>query len=236
MGPENFAPYFSGLLPVLLKMSTDKKVTKSERAFAVGVLGDCMEPLQGQLQPFVDQVLKALTNAAEDEESDVRNNAMFGLGEMVVWGGEAIAPHCNQILSVISNLLSIEKTPRVIDKIVAAVARFIFIGFAGVPVAELVPVLMNHLPLREDMTEYERVFKALNVLYVAGDASIKENIGKILECALAANSDRKVDKETVLLIVNEMVKRISTDFPAEFQSVLAALPPPTATKLASLVA
>ena len=65
MGPENFAPYFSGLLPVLLKMSTDKKVTKSERAFAVGVLGDCMEPLQGQLQPFVDQVLKALTNAAE---------------------------------------------------------------------------------------------------------------------------------------------------------------------------
>ena len=36
------------------------------------------------------------------------------------------------------------------------------------PVSELVPVLMNHLPLREDMSEYERVFKALNVLYVAG--------------------------------------------------------------------
>ena len=65
MGPESFAPYFSGLLPVLIKMSTDKKVTKSERAFAVGVLGDCMEPLQAQLQPYVDQVLKALTIAAE---------------------------------------------------------------------------------------------------------------------------------------------------------------------------
>ena len=44
------------------------------------------------------------------------------------------------------------------------ISRFIYIGFAGVPVSELVPVLMNHLPLREDMTEYERVFKALNVL------------------------------------------------------------------------
>ena len=36
------------------------------------------------------------------------------------------------------------------------------------PVSELVPVLMNHLPLREDMDEYEVVFKALNVLYSAG--------------------------------------------------------------------
>ena len=41
-------------------------------------------------------------------------------------------------------------------------------GSSHVPVNDIVPVLMNNLPLKSDETEYENVFKALCKLYAAG--------------------------------------------------------------------
>ena len=46
--------------------------------------------------------------------------------------------------------------------------RFIVTGSASVPINEIVPVFMANLPLKEDMEEYEMVFKAFTVLYSAG--------------------------------------------------------------------
>ena len=59
----------------------------------------------------------------QDNESDLRNNGVYGLGELVLFGGDLIVPNYNQILSNISNLLNIETEPRVIDQIVGAVSR-----------------------------------------------------------------------------------------------------------------
>ena len=44
-------------------------------------------------------------------------------------------------------------------------------GNSNVPVNEIVPVMMNNLPLKDDVEEYENVFKALAVLYTAGNFS-----------------------------------------------------------------
>ncbi len=57
---------------------------------------------------------------------------------------------------------------QVIDQVVGAVSRFIMTGSSHVPVNDIVPVLMNNLPLKSDETEYENVFKALCKLYAVG--------------------------------------------------------------------
>ena len=41
----------------------------------------------------------------KDEEDDVRNNAIFGLGEMVAWGGEAIFPLYSQVRDIFERVL-----------------------------------------------------------------------------------------------------------------------------------
>ena len=89
----------------------------------MGALADCMEPLQGRLDPFIKHVMPVYMHATKDEENDVRNNAVYGLGELVLWGGETMVSNYNQILSVLSNLLAIEQAPRVIDQIVGAIGR-----------------------------------------------------------------------------------------------------------------
>ena len=87
--PATFAPYFTGLLPHLLK-KTKKHCSVAERSFAVGAIADSMEPLQGVLQPFLPHLLPLFTEMLKDEEDDVRNNCVFGLGEMVLWAGEVL--------------------------------------------------------------------------------------------------------------------------------------------------
>ena len=122
MTPDGFAPYFMGLLQMLIK-KTKKQCTVAERSFAVGALADCMEPLQGRLEPFLKFVLPVFQGVVKDDENDVRNNALYGMGETVLWGGRIMVPHYNQILSIISSLLRIESAPQVLDQIVGCVAR-----------------------------------------------------------------------------------------------------------------
>ena len=59
---------------------------------------------------------------------------------------------------------------QVIDQVVGAISRFILTDSGHVPVNDIVPVLMNNLPLKSDETEYENVFKALCKLYAAGNS------------------------------------------------------------------
>lgn len=49
-----------------------------------------MEPLQGVLEPFAKHLYTAFTTSIRDEDCEVRNNAIFGLGELVLHGKELI--------------------------------------------------------------------------------------------------------------------------------------------------
>ena len=62
-----------------------------------------------------------------DSENDVRNNAVYGVGEVVLWGGVGVVPHYHQILASLSGLVDHEPAPRVIDQIVGAVSRYVYV-------------------------------------------------------------------------------------------------------------
>ena len=46
--------------------------------------------------PFVDSLLKLFLNQTRDEESDIRNNSVFGLGELALHGGQ-VPPLCQPV-------------------------------------------------------------------------------------------------------------------------------------------
>ena len=131
LNPATFAPYFTGLLPMLLK-KTKKHCSVAERSFAVGAIADSLEPLQGVLQPFLQHLLPLFVEMIKDSEDDVRNNAVYGLGEVVLCGGEAGTPHISTILANVSKLLQHESCPRVIDQCVGALSRCIVAQFSQV--------------------------------------------------------------------------------------------------------
>ena len=54
--PKKFTPYFAGMLAHLVK-KTKPRCTTAEKSFAAGSLAECMEPLHGQLEPFVNHIM-----------------------------------------------------------------------------------------------------------------------------------------------------------------------------------
>merc|ERR1712013_283599 len=84
--PAVFAPYFTGLLPLLLK-KTKKQCSVAERSFAIGAIADSVEPLAGVLDPFLPHLMPVFMELTRDEEDDCRNNAVYGLGELILWVG-----------------------------------------------------------------------------------------------------------------------------------------------------
>jgi hypothetical protein len=51
-----------------------------------------MEPLDGVLEPFVPHLYTTFTTLMRDSDSEVRNNSVFGLGELVLHGRELLFP------------------------------------------------------------------------------------------------------------------------------------------------
>lgn len=119
-----------------------------------------MEPLSGVLEPFVAHLYPTFTNLMRDEDCEVRNNAIFGLGELVFYGRELVyswvlfflltffdlrfnllssITHRNypQILQNLSAALSREDTDLALDNICAAIARLILTNINAVPMEQV---------------------------------------------------------------------------------------------------
>jgi len=237
MAPAAFSPYFAGLLPMLLK-KTKKNCTTAERSFSIGSIADCMEPLAGLIEPFIKHLIPIYMELMKDSEDDVRNNAVFGLGEMVLWAGPGAKPFYTQILARLSELLSHETAPRVVDQVTGAVCRFIVADMASVPVDDIIQAVTKSLPLKEDDDEYEMVFKCFTTLYAAGHSSIKMCVPKIVECAAALFNSTKTDKmckEKTHPIAGELIKQIARDFPEDLTAVVQTLSAEYSTSIMKIV-
>ena len=69
--PQTFAPYFTGMLPTLLK-KTKKNASVSEKSFAVGAIADSIQSLAGVLTPFLPSLMPMLADMCRDSEDDCR--------------------------------------------------------------------------------------------------------------------------------------------------------------------
>jgi len=150
-----FAPFFAGMLPMLVK-KTKGDCTVAEKSFGVGALAECVKPLEGQLAPFIQHLMNVMLRLVRDENDDVRNNAIFGLGELAAHGGPAVQEHLRAILTHLTTLLSRETDPRVTDQLVGALCRLALVVESS-DARGILPLVTAKLPLKKDAEEYAAV-------------------------------------------------------------------------------
>jgi hypothetical protein len=56
-------------------------------------LSESLEPLGPNIGQFVPQLLPLFLELSRDESDEVRNNAIYGIGEMALHGKEALFPY-----------------------------------------------------------------------------------------------------------------------------------------------
>lgn len=186
MTPESFTPYFAGFFPQVLKKYRANS-TSAEKAFAAGSLAECMKPLKGMLEPYVPKLVPVFTTLILDESEDVRNNAVFGAGELALYGGEPVYQHYPAIMSTLNTLtttMAAEKAemPRVMDQVVSCLCHLLLANKSLVPIPTVLEAVFGNLPLKVDMQECGIVFQALLLPEIFPEVvKSTENVGKVIK-------------------------------------------------------
>jgi importin-4 len=64
-------------------------MSQSQRAMAVGVISECFSPLGELSAQYFDSLLPLFIEQLNDRsDEEVRNNAVYAIGEMVVYSGQ----------------------------------------------------------------------------------------------------------------------------------------------------
>ncbi|KAH0626147.1 hypothetical protein JD844_000940, partial [Phrynosoma platyrhinos] len=190
-GGETFAPYFAGLLPLLLnKMKPSSSF--SDKSFAVGTMAETIQGLGQASSAFVPRLLPLLMGAARDVDKEVRSNAVFGLGVLAEHGGQPMHEHYPKLLGLLSNIISQEQNSRVADNVCGAVARMVIANPGGVPIGQVFPVLLHALPLKEDYEEYQTIFRCINFIHKHDPQQVLQQVGEIVRASSTVLGNKHV--------------------------------------------
>ncbi|XP_063239917.1 importin-4-like [Bacillus rossius redtenbacheri] len=222
MSPDDFAMYFANLLP-LFTAKSKKVCTVAQRSFSVGTLSECLQPLGPRSGQFVNQLLPLFLQASKDESDEVRNNAIFGIGELVCHGQEALHPHFPEILQALSSAAATETHPGALDNICGALSRMVISNVNGIPMEQVFPVFVNYLPLRQDFDENKSVYKCMLHLYHLGHPMLKKHLTPVLKTAFMVLHSHQGDTETLEMVLH-FAKLVRRDFAEEFNKIVADLP------------
>lgn len=89
-----------------------------------------------------------------------------------------------KILQALSVAISKEKHALTLDNICGAIARMIEVNTVAIPMDEVFPVFVQHLPLREDFDENEAVFRCFSCLYQQGHQQLVKHLPNIINMSI----------------------------------------------------
>uniref|UniRef100_A0A672ISC2 TOG domain-containing protein n=1 Tax=Salarias fasciatus TaxID=181472 RepID=A0A672ISC2_SALFA len=217
---DSFAPFLNDLLPLIMAKAKSS-CPVSDRSFSVGTIGEILQALvsvpggRGVAGRLSNRLLPVLVAGVRDSDAEVRNNSVFGLGCLAEAAGPIIVSDYPTMLSVFSNMLSKESDLRVIDNLCAALCRMILSNVDAVPLDHVVPALVGHLPLKEDLEENKTVFSCLALLYKHSRDLVR----------------RKAQSALVALL-----KEFAQNNGADFQAAVTSLPAEQQAHLSAAVA
>ena len=83
-------------------------------------------------------------------------------------------------------------------------------------------MLFQHLPLRQDLDEYEVIFRLFGALQAQGHPIVIAELPKIVNCSLhLVNTDEEINGEKVIPTMTSVMQRFSNEKPDELKMSLA---------------
>ncbi|XP_054274502.1 importin-4-like [Macrosteles quadrilineatus] len=222
MAPQEFSQHYTQFIPMFFNL-TRKQASDAQRSFGVGMLADCMSVAGPCLQTYAQQLLTLLLTMTRDNNAEVRNNAIFALGELVYHGRDCVFPFYGEILHTLSTAVATETNPGALDNICGALARLIITNTDAIPLQQVVPVYVRYLPLREDFEENKWIYQSLGLLYQRGCEPLLQNLPAVISSCAHTLHNNHIEAGNRHIIVN-LLKSCHRDFPAEINTAASLLP------------
>ncbi|OTB14654.1 hypothetical protein K445DRAFT_319068 [Daldinia sp. EC12] len=164
--------------PIIKLLSSNEAI---ERSTAVGVVAECVAYMGSGVTPYTSTLLRPLLHRLSDEDKETKSNAAYATGQLIYHSEDAktYLPSYNQILGKLEPLLQI-KDARLQDNAAGCLCRMILAHPDQVPIADVLPALVDLLPLKEDYEENKPVYQCLHKLYVLSNPTVQELTPKLL--------------------------------------------------------
>lgn len=198
---QHFVQYLPKFLPAICVYAKSSR-PPSDRSMAIGCLGELAQELGTGIADHWSTVFypAAIAGLADSDDS-VKRNAAFCIGVSCEGLGESITSQYGAMLQALSPLFGVDVSESdtaaaCVDNASAAVARMIKTSPSHVPLAQVLPVLLKALPLKNDMTENETVYNCLFGLLQQNQADLLANKPELSRVfAEAACESSKVDDD-----------------------------------------
>ncbi len=134
----------------------------AERSTAVGCIGECITSMGEAVTPYTSNLLKLLLHRLSDEDQETSSNAAFAIGILIekTTNDQEVLKVYNTILGKLEPLL-LKVDARLLDNSAGCVARMIMKHKDRVPMDDVLPVMADLLPLKDDYDENEPIYKML---------------------------------------------------------------------------
>jgi len=144
----------------ILKFASSQ--TAHERSTVMGVIAECAQNMGAAVTPYTDSLLKILVHRLSDEDPETKSNAAFGVGMLIYHSNDSATylSSYNNILGKLENLLHTQGA-RIQDNASGCVCRMIMAHEDRVPLNDILPVLVDLLPLKEDFEENAPVYRCI---------------------------------------------------------------------------
>lgn len=194
--------------PVLKYASSQEGL---ERTTAVGCIADCIGNMGEAVTPYTSSLLKLLLHRLSDEDPEAKSNAAYAIGllcEKSQSEQEILAAYPT-IFGKLEPLLDQAGKARLLDNAAGCVSRMISRHPTHVPIADVLPHLVELLPLREDFEENKPIFKM---------------IVQLCECSPTNPFKRYANRLLTIVITdqanNETVRQLTPKLMQVFEKVL----------------
>ncbi|XP_076913708.1 uncharacterized protein LOC143572424 isoform X1 [Bidens hawaiensis] len=231
----SFLPFFDEMSSYLMPM-WGKDKTAEERRIAICIFDDVAEQCREAALKYYDTYLPFLLEACNDENSDVRQAAVYGLGVCAECGGSVIKPLIGEALSRLNavirhpNALQSENV-MAYDNAVSALGKICQFHRDSIDSAQIVPAWLSCLPIKGDLIEAKVVHELLCSMVERSDVELlgpnNQYLPKIVSVfseILSASKDLATET-TLNRIVNLLRQLQQTLPPATFAATWASLQP-----------
>ncbi|KAI5675094.1 hypothetical protein M9H77_06044 [Catharanthus roseus] len=240
-----FLPFFDELSSYLMPM-WGKDKTPEERRIAICIFDDVAEQCREAALKYYDTYLPFLLEACNDENADVRQAAVYGLGVCAEFGGSVFKPLVGEALSRLNVVI---RHPNALqpdnvmayDNAVSALGKICQFHRDSIDSAQVVPAWLNCLPIKGDLIEAKAVHDQLCSMVERSDRELlgpnNQYLPKIVSVfaeVLCAGKDLATE-QTASRMINLLRQLQQTLPPSALASTWSSLQPQQQLALQSIL-
>jgi importin-4 len=158
---QHFAPLWQQFEKAILKHASSED--GSERAAATGTIAECIRGMNTAVTPYTHSLMKMALHRMGDEDIVAKANAIYAAGLLCQYSSDRdyILKQYSTILRKLEPQLSNNDQGHLLDNAAGCVARMIIAYPENVPLDEVLPVLLDLAPAKEDYEVNSPIYQCI---------------------------------------------------------------------------